>query len=82
DQLHVEEASSDAGVLAELDRLKAALRPALADDGAPQQIAARLRELLDLCEEASGRDSAAPADDVDLEAATDEELFALFDELE
>ncbi|WP_257138111.1 MULTISPECIES: hypothetical protein [unclassified Streptomyces] len=52
-----------------------------ADESAHGQVTARLRELLDIADEAAGK----PSDDgseQDLDAASDEELFALLDDLE
>ncbi|MDX2874652.1 type I polyketide synthase, partial [Streptomyces ipomoeae] len=65
-------------VLADLDRLKAALPQALSDAEAHRSIVDRLRELLDLA------DGADPFRDEldDLDSATDEDLFALVDELD
>ncbi|GGZ80830.1 type I polyketide synthase [Streptomyces bluensis] len=65
-------------VLADLDRLKAALPDALSDTAAHRSIVDRLRELLDLA------DAADPLHDdlADLDSATDEDLFALVDELD
>jgi hypothetical protein len=81
DRLDLHESSADASVLAELDRIEAAIRnsdgPA---DSGHEQITARLRELLELAAKAG---SAAEADESeDLDSATDEELFALLDDLE
>ncbi|MCS0639815.1 type I polyketide synthase [Streptomyces sp. LP05-1] len=71
-------------VLAELDRTAAAIREFGADDGARAQVAARLRELLALAGAPAATAPAAVAEvtDTELEAASDEELFALFDELD
>jgi acyl carrier protein len=81
DRLDLHESSADASVLAELDRIEAAIRnsdgPAVSGH---EQITARLRELLELAAKAG---SAAEADESeDLDSATDEELFALLDDLE
>ncbi|MBT2430595.1 SDR family NAD(P)-dependent oxidoreductase, partial [Streptomyces sp. ISL-112] len=76
---------SDGSALADLDRARTAIASMAADDGAARtRVAARLRELLSLAEAA---DTTAPVTDEydgepDLEAATDEELFALLDERE
>ncbi|MEU3778895.1 beta-ketoacyl reductase, partial [Streptomyces sp. NPDC032472] len=76
-----------AAVLADMDRLEAALRAAAAadpDEGqrSDERITLRLQELLDLAH-AGGRDEDRAADsDEDLESATDEELFAFVDELD
>ncbi|MFE6623880.1 type I polyketide synthase [Streptomyces sp. NPDC057740] len=66
-------------VLADLDRLKAALPDALSDVAAHRSIVDRLRELLDL---ADGTDPLRDDDLPDLDSATDEDLFALVDELD
>ncbi|MEU3352366.1 SDR family NAD(P)-dependent oxidoreductase [Streptomyces sp. NPDC037389] len=90
DQLVIEEVSPAEPVLAGLDGLRAAIESAAAtgeDDRA--RITARLRELLEAAEAAG--DAPAEAEDAgagsdlenkDLDAASDEELFALFDGLE
>ncbi|MCZ7458830.1 type I polyketide synthase [Streptomyces sp. WMMC940] len=66
-------------VLADLDRLKAALPGALSDTAVHRSIVDRLRELLDLADAADPlRDDDLP----DLDSATDEDLFALVDELD
>ncbi|MEU7104979.1 type I polyketide synthase [Streptomyces sp. NPDC046215] len=78
-QLVAEDASPAAPVLAGLDGLEPVIR-ALASDGAAGEIAARLRELLELADGPGRADGAA--DHADLETASDEELFALFNELE
>ncbi|MEU4149167.1 type I polyketide synthase [Streptomyces sp. NPDC026659] len=82
------EASADlgvSGVLMDIDRLEAALRAAFADaDGrrSHERIAARLQELLTLTH-TNDPDGARTSDaDEDLESATDDELFALLDELD
>ncbi|MDH6123060.1 type I polyketide synthase, partial [Kitasatospora sp. GAS204B] len=63
-------------VLADLARLKAVLPTALSDATALKSIATQLRELLDLADGAHGsRDS-------DLDSASDEEVFAIIDELD
>ncbi|GAA3868577.1 type I polyketide synthase [Saccharothrix violaceirubra] len=67
-------ASAPDPLAAELDRLERALRSAPLDERA----AARLRALLDTHEAAHD----GPADREDLEAASDEELFALVDDLD
>ncbi|MFF0732032.1 SDR family NAD(P)-dependent oxidoreductase [Streptomyces chartreusis] len=90
DRLTVEEVAPDEPVLAELARLEAAIATAAVDTSAHGRITARLRELLDAADSAAratdrGRDDEADdlADDLDddLDSATDEELFALVDEL-
>ncbi|MGW2707355.1 phosphopantetheine-binding protein, partial [Streptomyces sp. NPDC001340] len=80
DQLDFE-SSADVSVLVELDRIEAAIRSSdgTADSG-HERITARLRELLELAVKAG---SATEADESeDLDSATDEELFALLDDLE
>ncbi|MET8765927.1 SDR family NAD(P)-dependent oxidoreductase [Streptomyces sp. NPDC004658] len=81
-QLRVETASPADSVVVELGRLRAAVQSAAADPEAYESVAGQLRELLDVAERASGR---VPADEVpaadDLDNASDEELFALLDDL-
>ncbi|MGJ3561169.1 phosphopantetheine-binding protein [Streptomyces sp. INA 01156] len=79
EQLAVEEIAPDEPVLAELARLKASIEAVATDESTHGRITARLRELLDAADSAAG--STDPARDDDLESATDEELFALVDEL-
>ncbi|MGW5468826.1 type I polyketide synthase [Streptomyces chartreusis] len=90
DRLTVEEVAPDEPVLAELARLEAAIATAAVDTSAHGRITARLRELLDAADSAAratGRSRDDEADDLaddlddDLDSATDEELFALVDEL-
>ncbi|MGW6890265.1 SDR family NAD(P)-dependent oxidoreductase [Streptomyces chartreusis] len=90
DRLTVEEVAPDEPVLAELARLEAAIATAAVDTSAHGRITARLRELLDAADSAAratGRGREDEADDLaddsddDLDSATDEELFALVDEL-
>ncbi|MGW6735376.1 SDR family NAD(P)-dependent oxidoreductase [Streptomyces sp. NPDC055013] len=87
DRLTVEETSPDEPVLAELARLEAAIEMAAADASAHGRITARLRELLDAADSAAGTSDQDLSDDLgddpdeDLDSATDEELFALVDEL-
>ncbi|MFD8047435.1 SDR family NAD(P)-dependent oxidoreductase [Streptomyces chartreusis] len=90
DRLTVEEVAPDEPVLAELARLEAAIATAAVDTSAHGRITARLRELLDAADSAAratgrGRDDEADdlTDDLDddLDSATDEELFALVDDL-
>ncbi|MEU7516433.1 type I polyketide synthase [Streptomyces sp. NPDC042898] len=70
-------------VLEELARLKAAIGAVAADGTAHERITARLRELLDVADAAAGAPEAEDDDrDQDLTSASDEELFALFDDLE
>ncbi|MEU1554992.1 type I polyketide synthase [Streptomyces scabiei] len=66
-------------VLADLDRLRASLPGALTDTAVHRSIVDRLRELLDL---AAGADPLRDDDLPDLDSATDEDLFALVDELD
>ncbi|MFE5588002.1 polyketide synthase dehydratase domain-containing protein, partial [Kitasatospora sp. NPDC056531] len=70
-----EESSEATPVLADLDRLHEALPAVLAEDGARDRIAERLRELLALC---GAPDDGTDADD--LLSATDDELFSLVDQ--
>ncbi|WP_406206889.1 type I polyketide synthase [Streptomyces sp. NBC_01017] len=95
ERLTVEETSPDEPVLAELARLEAAIEAAATDASAHGRITARLRELLDAADSAAGTSDQDrnhgldddlgddPDDDLvdDLDSATDEELFALVDEL-
>ncbi|MGW3014401.1 acyl carrier protein, partial [Streptomyces sp. NPDC001219] len=81
-QIKVETVSPADSVIEELGRLRAAVQSAAADPSAYESVAGQLRELLDVAEQASGRtraDEVPPADDLD--DASDEELFALLDEL-
>lgn len=66
-------------MLAELARLKAAIEAVATDESAHGRITTRLRELLDAADSAAR--TTGPDGDDDLESATDEELFALVDEL-
>ncbi|MBD0420496.1 SDR family NAD(P)-dependent oxidoreductase, partial [Streptomyces sp. TRM S81-3] len=80
-QITVEEVSAATPVLSDLDRLKDSIQSvAAADREALQQITGRLRELLDLADATAGESGAD--DDRDLDTATDEELFALLDDLD
>ncbi|WP_330287203.1 SDR family NAD(P)-dependent oxidoreductase [Streptomyces sp. NBC_00576] len=79
EQLAVEETAPDEPVLAELARLKAAIEAVATDESAHGRITTRLRELLDAADSAAR--TTGPDGDDDLESATDEELFALVDEL-
>ncbi|MER5579953.1 acyl carrier protein [Streptomyces massasporeus] len=87
DRLTVEETAPDEPVLAELARLEAAIEAAATDASAHGRITARLRELLDAADSAAGAPTGASAQDRDddldddLDSATDDELFALVDEL-
>ncbi|MEU3484046.1 acyl carrier protein, partial [Streptomyces sp. NPDC033753] len=70
-------------LLEELARLKAAIGAVATDGTAHERITARLRELLDVADAAAGAPEAEDDDrDQDLTSASDEELFALFDDLE
>ncbi|SOE07391.1 type I polyketide synthase [Streptomyces sp. Ag109_G2-15] len=79
-QLVVEERTPDAPVLDELSRLKGAIESAAADPDARDRITERLRALLAAADTAAGPSAGTPDDD--LASATDEELFALVDELD
>ncbi|MDX3855913.1 type I polyketide synthase [Streptomyces sp. AK02-01A] len=68
-------------VLAELARLKSAIEQSAMDTDAYDRITARLRELLDAADLASGSTGAGGEED-NLDSASDEELFALVDELD
>ncbi|WP_052707804.1 acyltransferase domain-containing protein [Streptomyces rubellomurinus] len=77
-----EDASEATPVLADLDRLHEALPAVLAEAGARDRVAERLRELLALCAD-TGADAdggAEGADADDLRSATDDELFSLVDQ--
>ncbi|MFE6872413.1 SDR family NAD(P)-dependent oxidoreductase [Kitasatospora sp. NPDC057692] len=73
-----EDSSEATPVLADLDRLQEALPAVLAEDGARDRIAERLRELLALCGAPDG--GADDGDTDDLGSATDDELFSLVDQ--
>ncbi|MET9432175.1 type I polyketide synthase [Streptomyces sp. NPDC003036] len=80
-QITVEEVSAATPVLSDLDRLKDSIQSvAAADRDALQEITGRLKELLDLAAAAAGDGDGAA--DRDLDTATDEELFALLDDLD
>ncbi|WP_175412718.1 beta-ketoacyl reductase, partial [Streptomyces sp. TRM64462] len=83
-QLAYEEPDPAEPVLTELSRLRAAIEAAASDRDAHGQITSRLRELLAAADTAAGGtpDRASGPEDDDLESATDEELFALVDELD
>ncbi|MEU0390628.1 SDR family NAD(P)-dependent oxidoreductase [Streptomyces chartreusis] len=86
-QITVEEVSAAAPVLTELDRIKSSIKAVGDDREAFERISERLRELLDLTGSAADGRTAGSADgedgdDKDLDTASDEELFALLDELE
>ncbi|WP_229898672.1 SDR family NAD(P)-dependent oxidoreductase [Streptomyces hiroshimensis] len=81
----VDDTSAAGPVLAGLDGVEAAIRAAALDGDAHELITARLRALLDLADGSGGAaDGSAPGDTAhdDLESASDEELFALVDELD
>ncbi|WP_435843217.1 type I polyketide synthase [Streptomyces gardneri] len=83
DLLAHDEVAPEEPVLTELARLKAAIGAVAADGTAHERITARLRELLDVADAAAGAPEAEDDDrDQDLTSASDEELFALFDDLE
>ncbi|MFJ4778924.1 type I polyketide synthase [Streptomyces sp. NPDC088762] len=69
-------------VLADLDRVKSALQTVTSDEAARTRVAARLRELLLLAEGRDGNGAEGPGGDADLDSASDEELFALLDDLD
>ncbi|MFD3539099.1 type I polyketide synthase [Streptomyces sp. NPDC058662] len=83
-QIKVEEVSPADPVVAELNRLKAAVRQAAGDPAGYDRIADELRELLSIADTAGGRTAptAEADDDADLDSASDEELFALINELD
>ncbi|WP_206505724.1 type I polyketide synthase [Streptomyces chrestomyceticus] len=68
-------------LLAELDRLEAALRSGPMDDPVREEAAGRLRRLLDTIGEQAA-DQGRKRQTADIDAASDEELFALVDGLE
>ncbi|MEF3119515.1 type I polyketide synthase [Streptomyces chrestomyceticus] len=68
-------------LLAELDRLEAALRSGPVDDPVREEAASRLRRLLDTIGEQAA-DQGRKRQTADIDAASDEELFALVDGLE
>ncbi|MFF2120290.1 SDR family NAD(P)-dependent oxidoreductase [Kitasatospora sp. NPDC058184] len=69
-------------VLAELDRLEAALERRLADGHALDGLSPRLRALLDRLDGPAASAAGLAGDDSDLDAASDDELFALVDSLD
>ncbi|MEU9143437.1 type I polyketide synthase [Streptomyces sp. NPDC048349] len=84
DELAVDTASPADSVLAGLAGLDAAIQSAASDAEARDRIAVRLRELLKAAEAAGGSTGAGATADVsdqDLETASDEDLFAIFDQL-
>ncbi|WP_392892491.1 SDR family NAD(P)-dependent oxidoreductase [Streptomyces sp. LN699] len=80
-QITVEEVSAATPVLSDLDRLKSAIHAASSDREAFDQITGRLRELLDIADSAGGG-KPDEADHQDLDGASDEELFALLDDMD
>ncbi|WP_406390231.1 SDR family NAD(P)-dependent oxidoreductase [Streptomyces sp. NBC_00882] len=72
---------ADDQLLAELDRLEAGLRAKQADERVRDEITDRLRRLLDAVG-ASAAESDKRRREAELEAASDDELFALVDELD
>jgi hypothetical protein len=69
-------------VLADLARLKPAIEEASGDAEAHGRVISRLRELLEAAEAVNMSDGAGETAGADLESATDEELFALVDDLD
>ncbi|MFF8956261.1 type I polyketide synthase [Streptomyces sp. NPDC014894] len=87
ERLDVGAAAPDEPLLAELSRLRTVIESAAADAEARGRITARLRELLAAADTAAAAAETAhgPSGDdsgADLDSATDEELFALVDELD
>ncbi|WP_398957728.1 SDR family NAD(P)-dependent oxidoreductase [Streptomyces sp. GC420] len=80
-ELAVEESAPEEPVLAELARLRAAIESVATDPDAHERITTRLRELLAAADTVAGALAADQRED-DLDSATDEELFALVDELD
>ncbi|MEU9609887.1 SDR family NAD(P)-dependent oxidoreductase [Streptomyces sp. NPDC048057] len=84
-ELAVDGASPVDPVLAGLAGMEAAITSAAGDDDARDRITVRLRELLKAAESAGSRAEVPEGDeaaDVDLETASDEQLFAIFDQLD
>ncbi|MDO0939350.1 SDR family NAD(P)-dependent oxidoreductase [Streptomyces sp. DG2A-72] len=81
-ELAIEETSTADPVLACLDGLETAIGSAAPDQEARDRITARLRELLEAAQSTGTGGAQEAADDSDLDAASDEELFALLDEAE
>ncbi|WP_159050579.1 type I polyketide synthase, partial [Streptomyces cellostaticus] len=77
----IQDETGSVPILAELDRLEVALRAELADEPVRDQITDRLRRLLDVVG-ASSADTSRSRRESELDTATDDELFALVDELE
>ncbi|MEU1288815.1 SDR family NAD(P)-dependent oxidoreductase, partial [Kitasatospora sp. NPDC005856] len=82
ERLPREGAPQEEPVLAELDRLEAALERRLADGHALDGLSPRLRALLDRLDGPDTSGARLAADDSDLDAASDDELFALVDSLD
>ncbi|UQX05328.1 type I polyketide synthase [Streptomyces sp. RerS4] len=80
-QITVEDVSAAAPVLSDLDKLKSAIQAVASDREAFDQITGRLRELLDIADTAGGGKAEEDAH-ADLDEASDEELFALLDDLD
>jgi NADP-dependent 3-hydroxy acid dehydrogenase YdfG/acyl carrier protein len=80
--LLADDLSPAGGLLAELDALKARIGTVGGDEAAQAQIVARLQELLVAASGAVPGAADAAAGHDDLDAASDEELFALIDELD
>ncbi|MEU5540625.1 beta-ketoacyl reductase, partial [Streptomyces sp. NPDC020362] len=77
----VQDEAVSAPVLTELDRLEAALRAESLDEPAREEAADRLRRLLDALG-VQDADMSKKRREAQLDAATDDELFALVDELD
>ncbi|MER7670075.1 type I polyketide synthase [Kitasatospora sp. NPDC096128] len=77
----VSDAAVSVPILAELDRLEAALRTGSMDDPVREEATDRLRRLLDAIGDQAA-DKSKKRREAELEGATDDELFALVDELE
>ncbi|MFI2695479.1 SDR family NAD(P)-dependent oxidoreductase, partial [Kitasatospora sp. NPDC018619] len=82
ERLPREGAPREEPVLAGLDRLEAALERRLADGHALDGLSPRLRALLDRLDGPGASGAALAGDDSDLDAASDDELFALVDSLD
>ncbi|WP_374223081.1 type I polyketide synthase [Streptomyces sp. FH025] len=77
----VSEEAVSVPILAELDRLEAALRTGSMDDPVREEATDRLRRLLDAIGDQAA-DKSKKRREAELDGATDDELFALVDELE
>ncbi|WP_424210806.1 SDR family NAD(P)-dependent oxidoreductase [Streptomyces sp. BI20] len=82
ERLGVVETAPDEALLSELARMRPGLEEAAGDEGSRERIAARLRELLAAVSAAGAAVAVAEQVEDDLDEATDEELFALLDELD